>query len=197
MNASPFGLAIATVVLFVAQAVAQSSLTKNEQALIARLQQDVNRRFWLMFPETKRVVICPSAIDKLDQCKGAPPGSFVVESISLQRGHPVEKPTIYLSKFYFVRFDDGTTGYIPIAERRYFFTEDPQEVAASREAQKKRCEQGSEPRLNMTKEEAVATCWGNPRRVFQHTAAPPMREYLIYGAGRFLVFENGRLVAIH
>jgi hypothetical protein len=199
MNASPFGLAIAIVVLSVTPppAAAQTALAKNEQALIASLQQDVNRRFWLLSREQKPVVVCPSATDKFDQCKVASRGSFVVESISLQRAYPVGKTTIYASKFYSVRFDDGTTGYIPITQRRYFLTEDPQALAASREAEKKRCEESGDARLNMTKEEVAATCWGNPRQVVQPKGAPSMREYLIYGAGRFLVFENGRLVAIH
>lgn len=194
--------AFATVVLAAGRpAVAQSTLSENEQRLVANLEHDVNQRFWLIFPGQKTVVVCPSPIDRLDRCTAARQGSFVVESISLGRGHPTpEKPKVYLSKFYFVHFNDGATGYIPFAQRRYFLTEDPKitadELARSREETRATCKQLGEPRLNMTKEQAVATCWGNPRRVARSRAASPRREFLIYDSGRFLTFENGRLIAI-
>ena len=201
MKVAAFVLAIATVALAASHpAVAQSTLSENEQRLVANLEHDVNQQFWLMFPGQKTVVVCPSSIDKFNQCTAARQGSFVVESISLKRGHPIGKPKVYLSKFYFVRFDDGATGYIPAAQRMYFLTEDPKitsdELAKSREATLEKCKETGEPRLNMTKEEAVATCWGNPRRVAPSRAASPGREFLIYDSGRFLTFENGRLVAI-
>jgi len=180
--------------------IAQSTLTAKEQALVDRLQQDVNRRFLVKFPEQRPVFMCPSAIDRFDQCKRVSHGWFVVESISLQHGYPVEKPTIYRSKFYFVRFDDGTSGYIPVSERPSFLTEEPEvtlaALAASQAASRQSCEERGYPKLNMTKEEVVATCWGTPRRVFRSRVALT-REYTIYDRGRFLTFENGRLVAIH
>jgi len=201
MKFASFVLAIATVALAASHpAVAQSTLSEKEQRLIASLEQSVNQRFWLIFPGQKTVVVCPSSIDKFDQCKAVHQGSFVVESFSLRRGHPIGKPKVYVSKFYFVRFDDGTTGYIPFAQRVYFLTEDPKitsdELAKSREAALEKCKESGEPHLNMTKEEAVATCWGYPKRVTRSHAVSPGREYLIYDSGRFLTFENGRLVAI-
>jgi len=111
--------------------IAQSTLTAKEQALVGRLQQDINRRFLVKFPERSPVFMCPSAIDRFDQCKRVSHGWFVVESISLQHGYPVEKPTIYRSKFYFVRFDDGTSGYIPVSERPSFLTEEPEVTLAA------------------------------------------------------------------
>ena len=176
--------------------IAQSTLTAKEQALVDRLQQDVNRRFLVKFPERRPVFMCPSAIDRFDQCKRVSHGWFVVESISLQHGYPVEKPTIYRSKFYFVRFDEGTSGYIPVSERPSFLTEEPEVILAALAASRQSCEERGQPKLNMTKEEVVATCWGTPRRVFRSRVALT-REYTIYDRGRFLTFENGRLVAIH
>jgi hypothetical protein len=193
-------LACVTVALAASRtAAAQSTLSENEQRLVANLERDVNQRFWLLFPGQKTVVTCPSPIDRLDRCTAAHQGSFVVESISLGRAYPTrEKPKVYLSKFYFVQFDDGAKGYIPVAQRHYFLSEDPEitagQVAKDREEIRATCKQLGEPRLDMTKEQAVATCWGNPRRVMR--AVSSRREFLIYDAGRFLTFENGRLIAI-
>ena len=112
MKALLFWFAI-VVVADAPPVIAQSTLAAKEQAFVDSLQQDVNRRFLVKVPERRPVFMCPSAIDRFDQCKRVSHGWFVVESISLQHGYPVEKPTIYRSKFYFVRFDDGTSGLSP------------------------------------------------------------------------------------
>jgi hypothetical protein len=179
---------------------AQMRLIEKEEATIADLQQDVGRRFWIMFPEQKPVVTCPSPLERLDRCNTLRGGSFTVDSISLQHAHSTANGTVHTTKFYLVRFDDGTTGYIPISQRRFFLAQDPkitaEELAKARAAARTQCKEAGEPRINMTKEEVSATCWGSPKRVVGPSGGPSRREYFIYGSGRFLTFENGRLVGI-
>ena len=174
-------------------------LVKKDREIIAQMEQDLGRRFWLSFPEQKAVVLCPSPAHRLDQCKVVTQGSFVVETIALDHGYSFRNTTIFGSKFYYVRFADDSTGYVPFGHRQYFLTSDPMNAASTRkasyEAAKSACEMRGEPRLNMTKDEVLLTCWGVPRRTVHPTWAPE-REYLIYDKGRLLMFENGRLIVI-
>jgi hypothetical protein len=58
------------------------------------------------------------------------------------------------------------------------------------------CARRGQPRIGMTKAQAVVTCWGYPRSVNTTETANGLQEQYIYGGARYLYFTNGVLDAI-
>jgi len=52
------------------------------------------------------------------------------------------------------------------------------------------------PRIGMSEDEVLASCWGKPKTRRRIGVEGLMRDQWIYGDGRFLYFDNGRLFAI-
>jgi hypothetical protein len=53
-----------------------------------------------------------------------------------------------------------------------------------------------DPRIGMSEEEVLASCWGKPQNRRRTGVEGLMRDQWIYGDGRYLYFDNGHLVAI-
>jgi hypothetical protein len=53
-----------------------------------------------------------------------------------------------------------------------------------------------EPEIDMSEQEALASCWGKPRFRRRVGVEGLMRDQWVYGNGRNLYFDNGRLLAI-
>jgi hypothetical protein len=54
----------------------------------------------------------------------------------------------------------------------------------------------NEPEVDMSEQEALASCWGKPRFRRRVGVEGLMRDQWVYGNGRNLYFDNGRLLAI-
>jgi hypothetical protein len=48
----------------------------------------------------------------------------------------------------------------------------------------------------MSEEQVLASCWGKPKSRRRVGVEGLMRDQWIYGEGRYLYFDNGRLFAI-
>jgi len=53
-----------------------------------------------------------------------------------------------------------------------------------------------DPRIGMSEEEVLVSCWGKPRNRRHIGVEGLMRDQWIYGDGRYLYFDNGHLIAI-
>lgn len=53
-----------------------------------------------------------------------------------------------------------------------------------------------EPKIGMTKTEVENSTWGKPNKINKTTTAYGTREQWLYGNGRYLYFENGKLTSI-
>jgi len=54
----------------------------------------------------------------------------------------------------------------------------------------------ADPTIGMTQQEAVQTLWGQPESKTRTVTASGSREQWVYGEGRYLYFDNGRVSAI-
>ncbi len=82
---------------------------------------------------------------------------------------------------------DGTTkGWITEAQKRSLLVDDrPQAISCS-----------ETPQIGMSEEQVLASCWGKPKSRRRVGVEGLMRDQWIYGEGRYLYFDNGRLFAI-
>jgi hypothetical protein len=53
-----------------------------------------------------------------------------------------------------------------------------------------------EPRVGMSEQDTLKTCWGKPRFRRRVGVEGLMRDEWVYGEGRYLYFDNGKLMAI-
>ena len=103
---------------------------------------------------------------------------------------------------YHVKLQDGRTGWI--GYEGDFEDSDPVVAAAKAKAQREataakaqaECEAAGQPKIGMTYEQAVATCWGKPQAINRTTVADHVQEQAIYSTPRFLNFTHGVLTSI-
>jgi len=81
----------------------------------------------------------------------------------------------------------GTTkGWITESEKRGLLSDDHVEATS--------CSQT--PQIGMSEDEVLASCWGKPKARRTIGVEGLMRDQWVYGDGRYLYFDNGRLFAI-
>jgi hypothetical protein len=82
--------------------------------------------------------------------------------------------------------DGATKGWITESQRKSLLSDDRVQTMS--------CTQS--PRIGMSEEEVLASCWGKPRSRRRTGVEGLMRDQWSYGDGRYLYFDNGRLLAI-
>ncbi len=92
-----------------------------------------------------------------------------------------------------LKLDDDTNGSVIASERdRSLESED----RADREQRARSVCSPNEPRVGMTEQEVLSTCWGKPRYRRRTGVEGLMRDQWVYGDGKYLYFDNGHLLAI-
>ena len=82
--------------------------------------------------------------------------------------------------------DGATKGWITESQKRGLLVDDrPAAVSCSQT-----------PQVGMTEEQVLASCWGKPKSRRSIGVEGLMRDQWVYGDGKFLYFDNGRLFAI-
>jgi len=81
--------------------------------------------------------------------------------------------------------DGATRGWITESQRRNLLSDDRVQMSCT-----------GNLRIGMSEEEVLASCWGKPRSRRRTGVEGLMRDQWSYGDGRYLYFDNGRLLAI-
>jgi|SRR5579862_430435 len=153
----------------------------------------IGKRLWVVVPQSNpnSVEVSPTQSDYTNTLKMRT-GSFLVKDVIPNKS--------YGNDFY-VALPNDKTGYVDAGFSWIFLSEtDPAENARKRVAEEKvrqeNCARRGQPKIGMTMDEAIATCWGKPGRVVKTTTAAAVQQDFIYGRGHVLRFENGNLTAI-
>jgi hypothetical protein len=141
----------------------------------------IGKRLWVVVPKSNpnSVEVRPTPNDYENTIKMRT-GSFLVKDVILHRTSGYD---------FVVTLPDGKTGYVWNFNWIFLSETDPVAVAAE-------CVRRGQPKIGMTIGEAVATCWGKPRRIVKTTTAAGVQQDFLYGQGRILRFENERLTTI-
>jgi hypothetical protein len=149
----------------------------------------VDKRVWVRPIKLEKVSICPvdywqRSTREPDPCKYVRSGSFTIKAIRKQSEYTYD---------FLVKLDNGNNALVDKSNVLSLSLVDP--VAAAT-AIREECERRGQPKIGMIPTEAAETCWGKPRRIVKLTTAEGTREDYVYGTGRTLRFENGKLTAI-
>jgi hypothetical protein len=93
---------------------------------------------------------------------------------------------------YVVRLDDGRTGWVGTSSP-FLLDYDP---AARAKAAREECARRGQPRVGMSRDELIETCWRKPARIVKKTTAAGIEETYIYGAGHVVKLTDGRVSEI-
>jgi hypothetical protein len=158
----------------------------------AEAEGRVGKTYWIVYPPGVRA--CRSHLvswmDYYKNCTNVTQGKLrVVKVLWAPSGSKQEHDF-----FEVEALPTGARGYITVQNGKTGLVDyDPQAREAAARAE---CVRRGEPRIGMTQEESIATCWGRPRNVVKTTTASGVVETLICGSNRALRFENGKLTAI-
>jgi hypothetical protein len=98
----------------------------------------------------------------------------------------------YYSHNYVVELSDGRKGWVNVSTP-FLLDYDP---VARAKAAKEECERRGQPKIGMSKEELVASCWGRPARIVKKTTADGVKENYIYGRGYVVTVADGKVAEI-
>lgn len=93
---------------------------------------------------------------------------------------------------YVVRLDDGRTGW---AATSALFLLDYDPVARAKAAQEE-CARRGQPRVGMSRDELIESCWRKPVRIVKKTTAAGIEETYIYGRGHAVKLIDGQVSEI-
>jgi hypothetical protein len=113
-------------------------------------------------------------------CQGVNKGKLTVDDFIQDRagGH------------YRLTMQDGRSGYVHDFEINLAVTDkDPVVIAAE-------CKRRGDPRIGMTAEQVVATCWGKPETVNRTETGRHIHDQYVYSGNRYLYLEDGVLTSM-
>ncbi len=148
----------------------------------------IGKRVWVRPIKLEKVAICPTdywqrkSYDP-DPCKNVRSGTFTITGI---------QPRQYSNSFV-VKLDDGKSALVGTDSILSLSLSDPVAVAKSL---KEECKRRGQPKIGMTYDEAVASCWSKPLKIVKTTTASGVQEDYIYGRGHVLRFTDGKITAI-
>ena len=96
-----------------------------------------------------------------------------------------------------VKLPDGRIGSINASRALVWLREgDPADDASKAIARKEECARRGQPKIGMSNDELIGTCWGRPIRVVKKTTASGVEESYVYGIGHIVKFNNGKVSEI-
>jgi hypothetical protein len=98
----------------------------------------------------------------------------------------------YLGYDYIVQLNDGRTGWVDTSN---VFLIDYDRVARAKNVAAE-CNRRGPPKIGMTPDQLLATCWGRPRRIIKLTTAAGVEENYIYSLGHVVKFREGKVSEI-
>jgi hypothetical protein len=127
----------------------------------------------------------------LDLCEAAAPGeqphcTELSDAVELKFTGATRKDARGRTLYEATTRDGATKGWITESQKRALLVDDrPQAVSCS-----------ETPQIGMSEDQVLASCWGKPKSRGSIGVEGLMRDQWVYGDGRYLYFDNGRLFAI-
>jgi hypothetical protein len=124
----------------------------------------------------------------LDLCESSRPGENCTElsaGIEVKLTGATRRDARGRTLYEVTTLDGAAKGWITESQRKSLLIEDRVQMSCTQD-----------PRIGMSEEEVLASCWGKPQNRRRTGVEGLMRDQWIYGDGRYLYFDNGRLFAI-
>jgi hypothetical protein len=124
----------------------------------------------------------------LDLCESSRPGESCTElsaGIEVKLTGATRRDARGRTLYEVTTPDGAVKGWLTEIQRKSLLTQDRVQTSCTRD-----------PRIGMSEDEVLISCWGKPRNRRRIGVEGLMRDQWIYGDGRYLYFDNGHLVAI-
>jgi hypothetical protein len=103
----------------------------------------------------------------------------------------------FVSPYYLrVETPGGISGYIFAVDDEHFLIEDPALTAEKARVAALDCKRRGNPRIGMTGNQVIATCWGKPEHVNRTQTGTSTFDQYVYSDDRFLYFRDGVLTSM-
>jgi hypothetical protein len=167
---------------------------------LTKASANVGKNLWVASEEALGVELCQEPTGGLrgggdgSKCEFVKKGRFTVQAVESQparTGGSARQPDGGAARgptgiVYKVAFDDGRTGYMGEADLSRTTAKDPVVLAAD-------CKRLGNPKIGMTAEQVIATCWGKPEHITHTQAGAQTFDQYAYSGNRHLYFQDGVL----
>ncbi len=152
----------------------------------------IGKRLWIVVPKANpnNVEVSPVA-NEWSNTKKLKTGSFLITGIV---------PNKTYGHLFVVKMPNGVTGYVSNGSWIFLSESDPaqdaRKLVAAQKARQEECERRGQPKIGMSSEELIASCWGKPARIVKKTTADGVEETYVYGVGHAVRLSNGKIAEI-
>jgi hypothetical protein len=168
---------------------------------LTKASANVGKNLWVASEDPLGVELCQEPTGGLrgggdgSKCEFVKKGKFTVQAVEgppSRSGGSGRQPDGGTARqpagiVYKVAFDDGRTGYIGEADLSgRTAAKDPVVMAAD-------CKRLGNPKIGMTVEQVIATCWGKPEHITHTQAGAQTFDQYVYSGNRSLYFQDGVL----
>ncbi len=165
-----------------------SALPGDDERMSASLNKataNIGKTFWVAQDRyLPGVNICDQSTMN-GKCEDVSKGKFAVQSIETREIQVGLRHYEVFIGVYRVAFDDGRTGYITENALEAYSTDKDPAIAAAE------CKRRGNPRIGMTVDQVIATCWGKPETVNRTETGKIIFDQYVYSGGRYVYLRNG------
>ncbi|MGB6965491.1 MAG: hypothetical protein WBD90_13625 [Xanthobacteraceae bacterium] len=150
----------------------------------AKYALNIGKNFWI----TGAVSLCPQPVTEERGCTLVGPGPHVRFTVDrIEEAREEVGGRIYPGGLAYCHaaLEDGRAGHVLCAELFAGATAtDPAITAAE-------CKRRGDPRIGMSAQQVLATCWGKPGKVNRVETARAIKEVYAYTGNRYVYLRNG------
>lgn len=93
-------------------------------------------------------------------------------------------------------FDTAIDCYKKVDKESKYYDDAQKKIELATQYYKGKTIEKDEPKIGMTKDEALKSTWGNPKDINKTTTQYGTHEQWVYGGNRYLYFDDGKLTTI-
>jgi hypothetical protein len=175
-----------------ASATSEQSAREPPNPQLTKASANVGKNLWVAPEDRLGIEVCEEPTGGLrgggdgSTCEFVKKGKFTVQAAENQQprsgGKNATGPIVYR-----IAFEDGRTGYIGEGDFSGRTTPKDPVVTASE------CKQRGNPRIGMTVDQVIATCWGKPEHITHTQSGSQSYDQYVYSNNRSLYFQDGVL----
>jgi hypothetical protein len=191
----------AIIVTALAGTLAACASAPSEQpqsnSALTKASANVGKILWVAPEDPLGVELCEEPHGGLrrggdgSKCEFIKSGKFTIQAVESEKARTGGGGLQPSGIVYRVAFDNGRTGYVAETDLSGRTTPKDPIVFATE------CKQRGNPRIGMTTDQVIATCWGKPEHINHTQLGSQTFDQYTYSNNRNLYFQDGVLRSFH
>jgi hypothetical protein len=176
-----------------AAALPQQPAREPANSQMTKASANVGKILWVAPEDPLGVEVCEEPTGGLrgggdgGKCEFVKKGRFTIQAVENERARSGGNARQPAGMAYRVAFDDGRIGYMGDADLSGRTTAKDPAIATAE------CKQRGNPRVGMTADQVIATCWGKPEHINHTQTGTQTFDQYVYSNNRNLYFQDGVL----